>query len=304
MPGALMKLLRKNQKLSTKKLNFVYTGIISVLGFYALFFLFPLLYAGFLSVTSGIPGESLSFIGLENYRYAFYEDSLFWVALKNTLYFTALTLFPTTVLALLIAAGLNRAMKSRSILLPCYFAPQLTALVAVAVIFRYFYDPTVGLFNFILSKLRLPQFYYLEDAREAMPSIVLMCIWREVGWAVVIFLAGLQSIPEQYYEAAQLDGANRWQLLRRITLPLLSPIILFYVILEMVWCFQIFDPMYVVTPQGGPLHSTYTIVFHIYRNGFFYWRMPYACALTYVLFLICLTATIIVLRIGRTSWEY
>lgn len=279
-------------------------GIISVLGFYALFMLFPLLYAGFLSLTSGIPGKSLSFIGLENYRYAFYEDSLFWIALKNTFYFTVLTLFPTTVLALLVAVGLDRAVKSRRILLPCYFAPQLTAMVAVAVIFHYFYDPSIGLFNFILDKLRLPQFYYLQEPSEAMPSIVLMSIWREIGWATVIFLAGLQGIPEQCYEAARLEGANRWQLLRRITVPLLSPTILFYVVLELIWCLQIFDPMYVLTPDGGRLHSTYTMVFHIYLTGFFYWKMPYACALSYILFFITLTITIIVLRLGKVTWEY
>ncbi|MBE0557166.1 MAG: sugar ABC transporter permease [Proteobacteria bacterium] len=244
--------------------------------------------------------DMLRFIGLRNYA-DLLDNPLFWKALGNTFYFVLIG-GPLSVLVSLGAALLvnSRLARFKSLFRTVYFLPVVTTLVAVAVIWRYFYHPRFGLLNYLLSLIGVDPIDWLGDPMWAMPAIILLAIWKNFGYNMLIFVAGLQNIPDQLYEAARIDGAGAIQAFRQITIPMLAPTTAFIVIITMIGYFQLFAEPYVMT-QGGPLYSTFSIVMLMYDQGFRWWNMGYAAAIAFVLFLVILLATIVQLRIQRAA---
>lgn len=240
------------------------------------------------------------FVGLENYI-DLLHNPLFWKALKNTLYFV-LVGGPLSVAVSLAAALLLNAklVRFKGFFRTIYFAPVVTTLVAVAVVWRYLYHPRLGLLNHALSFFGVGPIDWLGDPAWAMPAIILLAVWKNFGYNMVIFIAGLQNIPEELYEAARIDGANAWQRFRSITLPMLAPTFLFVSVVTMIGYFQLFAEPYVMT-QGGPLHSTLSVVLLLYEQGFRWWNLGYAAAIAFVLFLIILAGTLLLWRLEEGS---
>jgi multiple sugar transport system permease protein len=240
--------------------------------------------------------HNLRFIALRNYR-ELLSSSIFWTAMGNTLYFS-LVGGPLTILVSLGAALLVNARLTRfkSLFRTIYFAPVVTTLVAVAIVFRYLYHPRFGMLNRALSHLGVPAIDWLGEPRWAMLAIILLAVWKGFGYTMIIFIAGLQNVPEELYEAARIDGAGFWRQFRHVTVPMLGPTFLFVGIVVAIGQLQIFAEPYVMT-RGGPLNRTVTAVMLMYDQGFKWWRMGYAAAVAFVLFLIIGTATVIQLKL-------
>jgi multiple sugar transport system permease protein len=240
----------------------------------------------------------LRFIGVENYVRLF-QNPDFGRALRNTFYY-GLVGGPLSIAASLGAALLVNAKLAplRGFFRSVYFAPYVTTLVAAAVIWRYLLNTRYGLINYGLGALGIGPIDWLGDARWALPAIILMSIWKNFGYNMVIFVAGLQSIPDELYEAAELDGAGRWRRFRHVTLPMLAPTLGFVTIITLIGYFQLFAEPYVMT-QGGPLKSTTSLVLLMYEEGFRWWRMGVAAAVAFVLFGIVLIGTAIQLWFRR-----
>ncbi|MGA9119405.1 MAG: sugar ABC transporter permease [Bacteroidota bacterium] len=238
------------------------------------------------------------FVGFGNYI-KLVEDPLFWLALKNTFYFL-LVGGPLSVAASLATALLlnSRLVRYQSLFRFLYFAPVVTTLVAVAVVWRFLYHPRFGLLNYALGFLGIGQIDWLGDPHWAMPAIILMAVWKNFGYNMIIFIAGLQNIPQSLYEAASIDGAGTWQQFTDITLPQLAPTTLFVGIITMIGYFQLFAEPYVMT-QGGPTNSTLSIVLLMYQQGFRWWSMGYAAAIAFVLFVIILAGSLIQTRLRK-----
>jgi multiple sugar transport system permease protein len=271
------------------------------------FFFVPVLAGLVLSFTDfdvyaiGSP-STVRFMGLENYRLVL-TDPEFWRALRNTLYFVVVG-GPLSVLASLGAALLVNAKVARfkGFFRTVYFTPVVTTMVAVAIVFRYLLHPHYGLVNLVLSGLHIGPIDWLGDPHWSMPAIVLLAVWKNFGYNMLIFIAGLQAVPEELYEAAELDGAGGLARFVHVTVPSLAPTFLFVGVLTMIGQFQIFAEPYVMT-QGGPLRSTVSVVMLMYEQGFRWWRMGYASAIAFVLFVIMLAATLVQMRLqgGRRS---
>ena len=268
-----------------------------------LFFFVPVLGGLVLSLTDfdiyaiGRP-ETARFMGLHNYAQLM-TNPVFWTSLWNTFYFVIVG-GPLSVAVSLAAALLvsSKLVKHQALYRSIYFMPVVTTLVAVAIVWRYLYHPQYGLLNWGLSFFHLPAVDWLGDPRWAKPAIILMAVWKTFGYNMLIFVAGLQAIPEELYEAAHLDGAGAWARFRHVTLPGLAPVLLFVGVTTMLGQFQLFAEPYVMT-QGGPLKSTSTIVLLMYEEGFRWWRMGTAASIAFVLFLIMLVGTAIQLRVQR-----
>jgi multiple sugar transport system permease protein len=269
------------------------------------FFVLPVL-AGFaLAATDfdiyaiGDPG-TVRFVGIANFA-ALLNDPVFWKALVNTFYFV-LVGGPLSVATSLAAALLVNARVARfkGLFRTVYFAPVVTTLVAVAVVFRYLYHPRFGLANQILELVGLGPVNWLGDPHWAMPAIIVMSVWKNFGYNMIIFVAALQSIPVSLYDAARVDGAGVWQQFRHITLPALRPMLLFVGVITMIGAFQIFTEPYVMTGgTGGPLNATLSLVMYMYKQGFRWWNMGFGAAVALVLFLIILAGTLLQLRLRR-----
>jgi len=242
--------------------------------------------------------RNLRFIGLQNYE-RLLTDPMFWRALRNTAYF-ALVGGPLSILVSLAAALLvdARAARLKPLFRTALFLPVTTTLVAVAVIWRYFYHPRYGLLNGLLARLGFDAIDWLGDPAWAMPAIIVMAVWKNFGFNMIVFLAGLQAIPERIYEAAVLDGAGAWRQLRDITLPMLAPTFLFVGVVTAIGYLQLFTEPYVMT-QGGPAGATRSVVLFMYEQGFRWWNMGYAAAIAVLLFLVILVATLLQLGLSR-----
>lgn len=236
--------------------------------------------------------------GLANYQ-TLVHTPLFWTALKNTLYF-AFVGAPLSVLVALVAALLvnSRLTRWSSFFRTAYFAPFVTTLVAVAIVWKYLYHPRFGLLDAALGTVGLAPVDWLGDPKWAMPAIIVVAVWRSFGYNMLIFVAGLQRIPVQLYEAAELDGAGTWSRLRHITLPQLAPTFVFVGVITAIGFFQLFAEPYVMT-QGGPLKSTLSMVLYMYEEGFRWWRLGSAAAIAFVLFALVLSITLVQLRLQR-----
>lgn len=240
------------------------------------------------------------FVGLKNYANLF-NDRLFIMALRNTTIFAFATVLIGIVLSLALAVALNRPSKLSGFYQTVYFLPVITPMVPVSVIWKWIYDPGYGLLNYFLSFFGIKPVGWLMYPNLALLSIIIMCIWKAIGYNMIMFLVGLKNIPEQYYEAAAIDGANNWHIFRSITLPLLKPIIMYVFITSTIEGFNIFTPVYVMTTgsQGAPGNAVRTLVFNIYEEGFRYFKMGYASSQAVVLLLIVLVMTVLQLQVFR-----
>jgi multiple sugar transport system permease protein len=231
-------------------------------------------------------------VGAANYT-SLLNNPLFWRALTNTLYFSFVG-GPLTIAVALGAALLLNAKLARfkAFFRTIYFAPVVTTIVGVAIVWKYIYHPRVGLLNRMLDAVGIAGPDWLGDPRWAMPALILLAIWRGFGYATVIFLAGLQNVPEELYEAARIDGAGAWRQFLHVTVPQLGPTFVFVGIITAIGFLQVFAEPYVMTPDGGPLNATLTIVMLMYREGFRWWNMGYAAAVAFILFALVLLATV------------
>lgn len=230
--------------------------------------------------------EGMTFIGLGNYIRLF-SDEKFWLALKNTVYFTVLVVPLQCVMALALAMLVSSRFRGVSIFRTMYFSPQLTSMVVISILWTVLYNanPNTGLINSLLVNLGLQPINFLTNAKTAMNSIVFMSAWQGAGYQMMIFLAGLQGIPRDQYEAASVDGATKLQQFVYITLPGLKGTIKYVVMITMIQAMKLFTQPYVMT-QGGPKNSTRTLVYYIYTQGFQQGNFGYACAIAAVFFLI------------------
>ncbi|HEX8619672.1 MAG TPA: sugar ABC transporter permease [Thermoanaerobaculia bacterium] len=244
--------------------------------------------------------SNIRFVGVRNYS-ELLRSSVFWTAFANTMYF-ALVGGPLTVAFSLGAALLINARLTRwkAFFRTVYFAPVVTTLVAVAIVFKYIYHPRFGMLNRFLDTLGLPQPDWLGNPRLAMLAIIILAVWKGFGYTMIVFVAGLQQIPEELYEAARMDGAGAWKQFRHVTLPMLAPTFLFVGIVVAIGQLQIFAEPYVMT-RGGPLNKTVTIVMLMYEQGFKFWEMGYAAAVAFVLFLVIGAATILQLKLQKNQ---
>jgi len=261
----------------------------------AVFFGLPVLAAFALSLTdfdiySLADLSNLRFVGLHNYA-TLLQDPLFWRALGNTMYFVVVGV-PLSIAVSLGAALLlhSKAARFKPFFRTAYFAPVVTTVVAVAVIWRYLFHTRYGLVNWGLTSVGLPAIDWLGDPTWAMPTIILFAVWKNFGYNMIIFLAGLQSIPEDLYEAARIDGATPAQQFWNVTLPQLGPVLLMVGILTLSGYFQLFAEPYVIT-QGGPLQSTVSVLYLMYEQGFMWWNLGNASAVAFLLFALMMIAT-------------
>ena len=268
-----------------------------------IFFFLPVLASLVLSVTDfdiyAIANPPTTrFVGLDNYA-KLLRTPEFWSALRNTFYFAfvggPLTIAMSLATALLLNAKL---VRFKSFFRTIYFLPFVTTLVAVAIVWRYLFHTRYGLLNFGLGKFGIGPIDWLGDPNWAMPAIIMMSVWKNFGYNMLIFIAGLQSIPQDLYDAAEIDGAGPVRRFFAVTLPLLGPTLLFVGVITMIGYFQLFAEPYVMT-QGGPLRSTTSVVLLMYEEGFRWWRMGYAAAIAFVLFIVILIATLIQFRLQK-----
>ncbi len=227
---------------------------------------------------------------------------LFWKSLINTLYYTAGTVPIGVGLSLALAILLNRKLKGIIFFRTIYFLPVVSSMVAVGVIWSWLYNAQFGLINWILMKFGLSPVSWLSSTEWAMPAVIIMSIWKLLGFYAVLFLAGLQAIPNQYYEAARIDGANWWHNFRHITLPLLSPMTLFVLIMSFIYSFQVFEQTYILS-YGGPANATLTTVYYLFLNAFSWFKMGYAAAVGFVLFIFIFLITMLQLRL-QSRWVH
>jgi multiple sugar transport system permease protein len=242
--------------------------------------------------------RALRFVGLDNYA-RLLHTALFWQALGNTLYFVAVGVPVSLGLSLGAALLLDsRFAKWQGFFRTALFAPVVTTVVAVAVIWRYLLHTRYGLINQALAGLGIDPVDWLGDPHWSMPAIILFAVWKNFGYNMVILLAALQAIPGELREAARIDGANAWQQLRHVTLPLLRPALLLVAIITVSGYFQLFAEPYVMT-RGDPLQSTVSVLYFMYQEGFEWWSLGRASAIAFLLFLLILAATALLLRIGN-----
>ena len=252
----------------------------------------PLGFSFFLSFTDwrGTNFYSAPWIGLENYQFLL-DDRRFWNAMQNSLYYTVLSVPLGMAVSLLVAMVMNQRLRGVYVFRTLFFMPVISSWVAVSVVWITLLDPQAGILNYVLTTLGLPSVNWLGDPATAMPSIVIIAIWKGLGFQMVIWLAGLQAIPEELYEAAAIDGASGWQRARFVTLPLLTPTTFFLTVTGIIGSFQVFSPVYVIT-NGGPRGSTDVVVHRIYLRAFEAFDMGYAAAQSWVLFLVIFAVTV------------
>ena len=271
------------------------------------FFLLPVIAALLLSFTDYdlyalADIHNLRFIALNNYIELLHRP-LFWSALGHTLYFVAVGVPLSMLVSLGAALLLNSPLaRCKPFFRTALFAPVVTTVVAVAVVWRYLFNTKYGLINVALGWVGIHPIDWLGDPHWAMPAIILFAVWKNFGYNMIIFLAGLQAIPVELYEAARIDGASFWQQFRHITLPMLGPTLLMVGILTVAGYFQLFAEPYVMT-EGGPLESTTSVLYVMYDEGFKWWNMGSASAIAFLLFIIVFAVTILMLRVGRRGDE-
>lgn len=300
-----------NLSLNRRRQMWAYIFLLIPLAFFLFIRLYPTVFAFNMSLRDWNPLASTQpFVGVDNFREMAEEfadpKSATRKAFQNTFIYVLFGVPSQLVLALVIAVMLNHIRRLVDLFRAVYFIPFVTSTVAIAWVWRWLYQPQFGPLNLLLSAFHLPQQPFLKSPSQALPSITAVAVWQGIGFAIIIFLAGLQQIPQVYYDAAKIDGAGRWSLFRHITLPLLNPTIVYLTVLQTITFLRMFTQVLNMTRQGegGPLNSTTTVVLRVYREAFGSLNMGYAAALTVVLFVIILGITIIQLRFLTRRFEY
>ena len=297
----------KNSRLADFKLAFTglrrgetiagYLFLLPNFAGFVVFMLFPILFAFYIMLTDWSLAKEPEFIGLKNFE-TMVKDRLFWKSLVNSFYYTFVAVPTGIFIAFWLALALNRKMRGIIFFRTVYFLPQITLTVAAATIWRWIYQPEIGMINHLLEMIGIDGPKWIHNTQWAMPAVIIMSNWQGIGFAMLILLAGLQGIPEEYYEASAIDGASSWQRMRFVTLPMLSPAIFFVVVTSLIGAFQAFDQFYVLT-EGGPAHATTPLTLYIFQNAFRFFKMGYGAALAAVLFVIILIITIAQWHLAR-----
>jgi multiple sugar transport system permease protein len=270
--------------------------------FLLIFVVYPIFHAFYLSLHRYNLLEAPVWDGLGNYS-RLLNDPRFFKALTNTLLFAVMTVPIGTVVSLLLAVLINQSLRGIYFFRTAYYLPVVTSFVAVSFIWLWIYEPQFGVLNQLLKSVGLPTFSWLRDPNTALLSIALLSIWKNAGYNMVIFLAGLQGIPTYLYEAAEIDGADAVQRFWHITVPMLSPTTFFVFVVYFIGALQMFTQSWILT-QGGPLDSTLTVVYLIYQNGFEFLKMGSAAAMSVVLFVFIAIVTYLNTRIIRYDTHY
>src|SRR5262245_68492 len=269
---------------------------------FCVFIVFPVAASFYLTFTRYDILTPPTFIGLRNFEYMLTGDPIFWKVLGNTIYYSVVQVPLNIVVALGLAMALNARLRGVIVYRTLYFVPVVSSIVAVAIVWRWVYDGDWGILNWLLSFVGIPKHNWLFEPALAMPSVIAMNVWKNMGYNMVLFLAGLQGIPEVYYEAARIDGARGWHLFRHITLPLLSPVMLFVLVISVINSFQRFRPIHMMT-KAGPVDATNVLVYHLYFKGFNELQMGYAAALAWVLFSFLFVITLVQTRLAK-GWVH
>ena len=283
-----------------------YMFLLPAILLFGVFTFFPFAYSLYLSLSEKVPGGTMSQVTLSGFtQYAkLFADKDFWNSLLVSCKYTFPVVFFHVLFGLLLAVGLNMKIPARSALRSIFFVPYVISMVVCAMIWRFMYSANIGLFNVFIGTLGFPRnIGWLTDPRYAMLGIIILSIWKYVGYHTVIYLAALQDIPKSLYESAEIDGAGPWKRFTRITCPLLSNTTWFLIIISIINIFQAFDQVYLMT-QGGPLKKTDVIVYYIYRQAFQNFDMPYASAASWVLFAIVFILTAIQMKVSKRDWDY
>lgn len=266
-----------------------------------IYWIIPSIQSLYFSMTNYSVVMKTSWVGLDNFK-RILEDRMFWKSMWNSLYFTVGSI-PLVILGgLVLALLVNAKIRFRNFFRVVFYLPLVTSTIALSMVWLWLFDPTLGLLNAMLTAVGLPKQLWLQSTTQAMPSIILMSVWGSVGGTMLIYLAGLQGVPDSLYEAARVDGANEWQLLRFVTLPILAPVTLYVLVTTIISSFQIFGPIYAMT-NGGPAFATTTVVHQIYINGFRYFSMGYASAQSWAVFLVLLGLSIVNLKLMTEGME-
>ena len=267
------------------------------------FLVVPMIYTAYFSVFKYqiMRPDNIDFIGIDNYTKLF-ADKNFWVALKNTVYFTIIVVPAQCALALGLALLVSKKFRGVSVFRTMYFSPQLTSMVVIAVLWSVLYNanPNTGLINSLLVNIGLKPINFLTNEHTAMNAIIFMSAWQGAGYQMMIFLAGLQGIPRDQYEAASVDGATKWNQFRYITLPGLRGTIKYVIMITMIQAMKLFTQPYIMT-QGGPKNATKTLVYYIYTQGFQKGNFGYACSIATVFFVIVVTMSLTMKRITTAN---
>jgi multiple sugar transport system permease protein len=267
------------------------------LAFFLVFQIYPIFQGLYVSLTKWDLVTPPRFVWFANYT-GLLKDTLFWTALKNTILFVVLNAPLAVIVPLSLAMLVNESIPGRTIFRSAFTTPLMISVSSVGVLWVWFLNPTFGLINYYATMVGLPGQNWLVQNGWAMFAVVLTTVWWTSGWNLVLFLAGLQEIPDQLYDAARIDGAGEVDLFRYITIPSLRPTILFVTVTTIIGSFRVFGQVFVMT-GGGPFDSTRTVVQHIYESGFRYFRMGSASAIAWALFAIVLVFTIIQFRLVR-----
>jgi len=261
----------------------------------------PVIASFWLSMTEYDIINPARFIGFSNYRVLFREDPLFWQALKVTTIYTLGSVPLQLIFGFAIALLMNQKLKGMSVFRTIYYLPAVVSGVAVSVLWRWIFMPDVGIINILLGKIGITGPRWLGDPNWVLPALIIMSLWG-VGGGMVIYLAGLQGIPTELYEAAELDGAGRWAKFTTVTIPMMSPVIFFNLVMGVIGSFQTFTQAYIMT-QGGPQNASLFYILYLYQRAFQELRMGYASALAWVLFLTILICTIFIFKTSA-GWVY
>jgi multiple sugar transport system permease protein len=267
--------------------------------FFTIFQIYPIFYGLYVSLTKWDLVSEPQFVGLANYA-NLGKDSLYWTSLRNTVFFALLNAPLAVIIPLGLAMLVNESIPGRALFRSAFTTPLMISVSSVGVLWVWFLNPTFGLINYYFGLVGLPGQHWLTQGGWALVAVVITTVWWTSGWNLILFLAGLQDIPESLYEAARLDGAGLWGLFRYITLPGLRPTMLFVGVTTIIGSFRVFGQVLVMT-QGGPFDSTRTLVQHIYETGFRNFRMGSASAIAWTLFIIVMVFTLIQFRLMRET---
>ncbi len=294
--------MAKMSRLAKKKAIYGYAFISPWLIGFLLFVLGPVLASIYLSFTKYELFTPPQWVGLSNYKELVFQDPLFPKSLYNTLFYTAFAVPLGVIFALILSILLNNKLFGIRWFRTIYYLPAVTSGVAVSMLWLWLFNPQFGLINVLLNMIGIKEGPgWLVDARWSKPALILMSLWA-VGGGTVIYLAGLQGIPQQLYEAAEVDGATWWSKFWYVTIPMISPVIFFNMIMGIIGSFQVFTQAYIIT-GGGPVDSTLFYVLYLFRNAFMLFRMGYASAMAWILFIIILIVTLVQFKVA-THWVY
>ena len=294
-------------KLNDQKWSFLFIAPAVLL--FLIFVVGPLIASFYWSFTQYNGISAPKWVGLANYRNIFFNDPRFWKSIRNTIFYTVGVIPIGVALSLLLAIAVDQQIRFKNFFRMIYFIPSVTSVIALSVIWKWlFAGEKYGLINHVLILVGLKPIDWLMSPTWTLPAIMIMSIWAGLGYNMILFLAGLQTIPTTVYEAADIDGANIWEKFRHITLPLLKPTMVFVVIMGFIASFQVFEQIYIMTESefgiGGVLDSALTVVAYLYDMGFRKFQMGYASALGYIVFMVVFAITIISIKFVKTKAEY